>query len=177
MYRFGDSIYEALVDAYPEHHFLPWKFASVPRAFWADPKNQREFLDWVGVQLGLKSLEDWYSVSLEQLVEYRASRVAVLFGDSLSATLRAVYSDHKWLEWLFESKTGKTEFFSSLENQRAYVKWLQEMLDIRTLESWYQVDLVSIYSRRLKGARAHSLRSPRRFRFRFCFCFLTFPFS
>jgi hypothetical protein len=153
MYMFDDSLHDALADAYPEHKFHPWCFTYVPHSYWNSLQNQRNFLDWVGKQLNIQHMKDWYSVSVEQIGKFRGERLMAVHGDSLSATLRAVYSEHEWQEWLFESRVSKLEFFkSSLENQRRYVKWLEEMLQIQSLEAWYYVEQATIYSGRLKGA-------------------------
>lgn len=148
---FGDKLYDALIDAYPEHKFLVWRFSYVPRSFWRSRENQRAVLDWIGDQLGVQKFDDWYYVTLEQISAHRGARLIALHGDSLSATLRALYPEHTWKEWLFESKTTKSAFFKSIENQREYVKWLEELLQIPGLEGWYNVDQQVITSSRLKG--------------------------
>eukprot|EP01122_Echinamoeba_exundans_P016844 TRINITY_DN8668_c0_g1_i1.p1 TRINITY_DN8668_c0_g1~~TRINITY_DN8668_c0_g1_i1.p1 ORF type:complete len:358 (-),score=18.10 TRINITY_DN8668_c0_g1_i1:317-1390(-) len=152
LYMFDDSLHDALADSYPEHKFLPWRFTYVPHSFWNSLQNQRDFMDWIGNQLNIQQMKDWYSVSLEQMSKFRAERLIAVHGDSLSATLRAVYPEHEWQEWMFESRISKLEFFkASIENQRRYVKWLEEMLQIQSLESWYYVEQATIYSGRLKG--------------------------
>jgi hypothetical protein len=43
-------------------HFLPLTY---PRpAFWEDPKNRREYFDWVFQDIKLQTPEDWYKVSI-----------------------------------------------------------------------------------------------------------------
>jgi hypothetical protein len=50
---------------FPEHKWLPWKFANTPKSFWDLLNNQRKFLDWVGSELGVKNLEDWYKIRVK----------------------------------------------------------------------------------------------------------------
>ena len=52
-----------MTTVYPEHKWLPWKFETCPRNFWADIKNQREFMDWAGKELKLQDMSDWYNVT------------------------------------------------------------------------------------------------------------------
>ncbi len=47
---------------FPEFEWLPWKF-HVPKGFWNDMNNQRNFVDWVGKQLKYKNREDWYKIT------------------------------------------------------------------------------------------------------------------
>jgi hypothetical protein len=52
-----------LTAIYPEHEWIPWKFAKVPKNFWDSKENQRKFLQYTFTELGLKDMEDWYKVS------------------------------------------------------------------------------------------------------------------
>jgi len=49
--------------AYPEHKWLPWKFAHKPVSFWRSLDNQREYLDWLGKELKFTRMEDWYKIT------------------------------------------------------------------------------------------------------------------
>jgi hypothetical protein len=48
---------------YPEHEWLPWKFASCPPNYWDNVNNQRKFIEWAGKQLNIKDMSDWYKVT------------------------------------------------------------------------------------------------------------------
>jgi hypothetical protein len=63
--QYEDSLYQLLVAMYPEHDWLPWRFALVPRIFWDDAKNQRKVLEWAGKQLGVKQFSDWYEITVK----------------------------------------------------------------------------------------------------------------
>jgi hypothetical protein len=52
-----------LSSVYPEYGWLPWKFASLPRKFWGDVKNQRKFIDWAAKELNVKEINDWYKIT------------------------------------------------------------------------------------------------------------------
>jgi hypothetical protein len=43
----GNSLSKALAAAYPEHKWEVWKFSQVPKGFWKDDNNARNFLDKV----------------------------------------------------------------------------------------------------------------------------------
>jgi hypothetical protein len=66
--RFRDSISLMLTEVYPDYKWLPWKFANTPNNWWKDNKNKKQFLDWVGGQLGIKDHNDWYNVTTQVLM-------------------------------------------------------------------------------------------------------------
>jgi hypothetical protein len=57
-----------LTALYPQYEWLPWKFKRAPYGFWESATNQLQFMDWVGKQLNVKEMIDWYNVTLQ--VEY-----------------------------------------------------------------------------------------------------------
>ena len=69
------SISEIVQSTYPEHDWLIWKFRRVPNGFWNDKKNQRNCLDWIGKQLGIKDMEDWYKMSARDILEHGGIRI------------------------------------------------------------------------------------------------------
>jgi hypothetical protein len=60
-YRF--SMHDMLQSVYPEHEWLPWKFAEIPHLYWKDVKHQKRFLEWAFKELSLKEMSDWYGVT------------------------------------------------------------------------------------------------------------------
>jgi len=64
------------VELKPEHRWTPWMFKDyekTPRNFWGDPKNQREYLNWLGQHLGYKTMEDWYNITREDIKQNHGS--------------------------------------------------------------------------------------------------------
>ena len=57
--------YELLSALYPEQEWLPWKFETPPTHYWKSTDNQRKFVEWVGKQLNIKEMKDWYHVSIK----------------------------------------------------------------------------------------------------------------
>jgi hypothetical protein len=62
-HKYNGSPALLLSTVYPEYEWLVWKFSKCSNKFWEDDKNKRQFLDWVGKQLGIKEFSDWYKVS------------------------------------------------------------------------------------------------------------------
>lgn len=67
------SLLKLLQTAYPEHKFEGWRFAVVPRNYWKERENRREFLLHLMKVLGMKGFEDWYQVKVSQLAHQGGS--------------------------------------------------------------------------------------------------------
>ena len=47
---YSGSPYAALLSIYPEHHWIPWKFQTMPKGHWENRENQQAFFDWLWKQ-------------------------------------------------------------------------------------------------------------------------------
>ena len=63
---YKSSPFRLLTTAFPDYNWLPWKFehSPCPRSFWNDVKNQRNFMDWAAIELNVKQMSDWYSITV-----------------------------------------------------------------------------------------------------------------
>lgn len=68
-----------LSQAFPQHHWLEWRFASTPRSFWRDQKNIRTYMDWLGVMLNVKAMDEWYAIRPMQLKQYGGASLLVMY--------------------------------------------------------------------------------------------------
>ena len=51
--------------------------------------------------------------------------------------ITSVYPNYNWLPWKFiQSPKG---FWNDEKNVKAYMNWLSEKLNIKTMEDWYNV--------------------------------------
>jgi hypothetical protein len=57
--EYNNSIYRALQSIYPEFTWSPFLFQNVPRRYWREPNNRRQYFDWLAENLGIKTQEDW----------------------------------------------------------------------------------------------------------------------
>lgn len=58
--QFRGSVPLAVTTMYPNHKWEMWRFATVPRGWWSEPKNIREFFDAKAVELQIEDYEQWY---------------------------------------------------------------------------------------------------------------------
>ena len=55
---------ETITKIYPNYDWIIWKFSKVPNNFWLDKNNQKKYMKWLGEKLNIKTLDDWYKVSV-----------------------------------------------------------------------------------------------------------------
>jgi len=116
MKKYKSTIYSIVLSAYPSHPWRPWKFTRPPPKWFETLREKvllndkeavsllREFVDQVGQKLGVKSLEDWYSISAEQARPYLRHRLESL--SSLPLLLPKVHPEHEWDLKRFNSKSA-----------------------------------------------------------------------
>jgi hypothetical protein len=133
----------ALKKYYPHHQWLEWKFAAVPRNFWLDIENRRAFFVWLGEQLRVSTMDDWYQVAPMQVRARGGSSVLNKFyRDSLPEALKDVFPTHNWEDHRF--KHVPIGYWDSVENQRAYFDWFMGAFGMKTLDQWYSVKATDI---------------------------------
>src|SRR5689334_21048249 len=96
---YNGSPSKALQGVYPDHKWMVWRFGKVPKDYWdhlqGDHFEKKRMLDWLGEQLSITKMDDWYRVSLEQIRKVvPLSRLNN--NSSVSNMLRSVYPEHKW---------------------------------------------------------------------------------
>ena len=134
----------ALMDAYPEHNWIPWKFATVPQGYWKDPANQRRFFDELGKQLGIQELDDWYDkLSKKIIIDNNGISILSKHRGSPASALMAAYPEHTWAPWKFD--TAPMGYWSSKDNINQFLSDLSDKLLIQSLDDWYRVDLEQLH--------------------------------
>lgn len=134
---YGGSCGKALQTVYPEHDWLMWKFNSVPNRYWKEMENQVRFMDWLGVQLGFKTMDDWYTVTQDDFQQNGGSGLSSFYDFSPSKILENVYPQHKWLSWRFHSVPNS--YWEGVDNQRSFFKWMGSQMGYTKMEDWYNV--------------------------------------
>lgn len=71
-----NALTDCLIHSYPEHKWIPWNFhGSQYKTLNID--QEKQILEWISERLFIKSLSDWYRVSLEHM--RRVSGCSYLF--------------------------------------------------------------------------------------------------
>lgn len=130
--------------AFPEHNWDPNRFVKRPQNYWASPENLREFMDEVGVKLGIQKgeYEKWYKVTKAMLMKNNAGRALGYHKCSPSSLLRSVYPEYPWRRWRFNNVRGISklpkEFFQEMLSD------LEKDLGLKSPEEWANVSSVRL---------------------------------
>eukprot|EP01114_Cavostelium_apophysatum_P017565 TRINITY_DN5254_c0_g1_i1.p1 TRINITY_DN5254_c0_g1~~TRINITY_DN5254_c0_g1_i1.p1 ORF type:complete len:742 (+),score=155.67 TRINITY_DN5254_c0_g1_i1:67-2292(+) len=92
---YGNSPLRALKAIYPEHNWQFWKFSTVPHHHWDNEDDVRDYIKWVQGELGIEKLDDWYSVTLQQLRILGGGWLPTKY-TSLPVLLKMVFPEHDW---------------------------------------------------------------------------------
>jgi hypothetical protein len=94
----GHSMIETCKKLYPSHSWIEWRLQeTLPTGFWQNAENRRKYFDWLSSKLGLKTMDDWYSVTVAEVYANRGSGLlSNIFNNTLSDALLDAYPDHKW---------------------------------------------------------------------------------
>jgi hypothetical protein len=141
---YSNSVKKMLRELYPEHDWLEWRFVKAPAGFWNSHDNQRRFLNWVGSQLGIQRMDEWYKVTPSQVCELGGTSLLDKYGGSLSAAIQGTFSDHIWQPWRF-SKAPES-IWSNTNTLAAFFQSAADELDIKGLDGWYKVQPLSLMS-------------------------------
>lgn len=127
----------ALMQAYPEHNWMPWKFNTVPHRFWRLMDNQRRYLDWLAGEVGVKSLDEWSDKLSYSILEKHGGTSLLQIHGTSRKLLKAVYPEHQWQETLHF--TGNESKFQ----QRANLRTIFEKKSLSE-DEWSNVPLNSL---------------------------------
>eukprot|EP01027_Heterolobosea_sp_BB2_P018918 GEZU01026579.1.p1 GENE.GEZU01026579.1~~GEZU01026579.1.p1 ORF type:complete len:601 (+),score=135.41 GEZU01026579.1:14-1816(+) len=143
---YENSMLLALQGIYPEH---PWQEAGSPRAlngYWNDPKNQRNFLNRIAEELNVKTLDDFYKISADDVrSKGGASLLNHYYDGSLEKALQTIYPEHNWDVSKFEKASN--DYWKDPKNHRELFDRIGEEIGINQLDDWYQIGTDEIQAR------------------------------
>lgn len=124
--NYNNSPYKALQCVYPEHNWMLWRFHIVPSGYLdrlaGDTAEQKKLINWLGDKLAVKSLNDWYRISMNQIQKL----VLIKSSDILADMLQSVYPLHKW----DKDKIGKR----AKSSQRELTMAMQQLFPVHSTE-------------------------------------------
>jgi hypothetical protein len=91
---------QALADIYPEvESKAPRK--QVPNGHWSSIQNQRDFFDKLAIKLNITNPENWYNVTVNDIVQNGGSGILKRYNSSLIRALTLVYPERHWEPYRF----------------------------------------------------------------------------
>jgi hypothetical protein len=115
--HYDGCLIRALFNIYPEYPWQVWRFKKVPKGFWDDVENVREYFEWLGKSFGVTHLDDWYGYVclccdehvMNIAIRITGDRVSALRGGTLKRKAKGMfqvlcrlYPGHRWNAALFK---------------------------------------------------------------------------
>ena len=72
-----------------------FRFTHVPKGYWDNEENVKEYLSWLGYQIGISRLDDWKYVTSKTLALLGGDVVTAKHG-GLLCLLSKLFPDHTW---------------------------------------------------------------------------------
>jgi hypothetical protein len=110
----GNSLSLALISCFPHHNWQPWKFLQIPKRYWENVQNQRQFIEWLAQELLINDKEDWCRISLHQI--QRVAPVTLFDKYTLAHVLATVYPHHSWHNMNFSQEEQQDILFRAVSS-------------------------------------------------------------
>jgi hypothetical protein len=95
-------------------------------------------MNWLYIQKSFNSINDWYKLEQKDFFDYSGRGLYSYYNCYTLKILEDTYPNIEWYGWLF--RLTPNGFWNDLENQKKYMKWLENKLSIKTLDDWYNYD-------------------------------------
>lgn len=89
--------HKLLQTVYPEHNWVIWSFRIISKSQLTDKANRIDFIAWLGKELKIRSLDEWYRISWTQ-VNDKISKPDVFQQYRLEQFLQEAYPNFEWNE-------------------------------------------------------------------------------
>jgi hypothetical protein len=133
----SSSAIGAVKETFPRYDWKDWLFAITPRPYWKDPRNHRQYMKWLGQQLGIRHPSDWYRVTNQDFKDHKGGAFLINYDSTVSAAIMTYLPNYDWKEWMFD-KTPKG-FWHKKANRKRYMTWLGKKLRFKRMNDWYGV--------------------------------------
>jgi len=80
--KYENSTSKLLMGVFPHFDWIHWRFSGLPKGYWDEKSNQKEYIDWLGRKLGFQKTEDWYRVKRRDFMDNGGSILLSRFNNS-----------------------------------------------------------------------------------------------
>src|SRR5256885_2308773 len=94
-------------------------------------------------QLGYQCMDDWYSVTADDIEKNGGRQLLSSFRGPPSRALQSIYPEHNWMLWRF--KTVPHGYWEQKENQTEFFDRLYVLLGYKCMDDWYNVTQKDIH--------------------------------
>mmetsp|Transcript_21472 Transcript_21472/g.23969 ORF Transcript_21472/g.23969 Transcript_21472/m.23969 type:complete len:280 (+) Transcript_21472:42-881(+) len=133
-----------LLNLYPEHRWDVTEFhinRSRKKRVKRQPpptsllQHHRSILETSRSELGIETLDDFYSVTPQDVLGNRTRMILSNYGNSYSTFLMAVYPEHDWDVEKFS--TVPNGYWFNEDNQRSRINSVSEKMRFHALDNWH----------------------------------------
>jgi len=120
--RHGNSLREILKANFPETKWIPWLFPRTAPGFWRYRENREQYLAWLAEELQIYRDEDWYRVTVREVIQRGGSGFLDYYGLSMRAALCDLLPQYQWKPWLFQH--APRSFWKDSRNRKQFFEWI-----------------------------------------------------
>jgi len=102
-----------------------WDLPRLPHQFWNIKKNRTHFIEYVGRELSLQNIQDWYSVSAQKVIRLGGGSLLAHFYNNSVSKLITDTINYKWQIFKFQVVPKR---YWTLKNQIEYFEWVENRL-------------------------------------------------
>ena len=108
------------------------------QSHWDQKRNRKIFFEQLGKQLGYKTFDDWYNVTLELIHKNGGKWVPKYFRGSPSKALLDIYPKHNWMLWRFNTVPNRywQKMLKDPCEQTRIIDWCATQLNANQVEDW-----------------------------------------
>lgn len=99
LHYYNYSLVGMLKDIHPEFNWL--QFVQVSQWFWDKRQNKIDCLIWLEKELNIQQAEDWYNITVKQVIESGGAEFMTNYNNSISNMLNDMYPEFNWQPWRF----------------------------------------------------------------------------
>eukprot|EP00026_Physarum_polycephalum_P005388 Phypoly_transcript_05422.p1 GENE.Phypoly_transcript_05422~~Phypoly_transcript_05422.p1 ORF type:complete len:507 (+),score=23.77 Phypoly_transcript_05422:84-1604(+) len=140
--RYRHSPSSVVSHIYPEYDWKGWLFSETSNMFWNDNNNIRDYMSWLGLQLGFTTMSDWYQIRCDHFFQNKGRSLLMKFGSSPSKVVTNVFNTHPWLDHLFH-RLPKNSSKIKLEAV-AIMSQAEILLQIKEPDDWYRISKLQL---------------------------------
>lgn len=109
-----------------------------PLNYWKAPAARKGFLLECGRANGFASMEDWYKLSVQQILKMDGgSGICKVYKFSVLKALKDIFPQHQWEEWRFENKPQQW-YLDPVSSER-FLESIRQEENLEKMEDLYRL--------------------------------------
>eukprot|EP00026_Physarum_polycephalum_P002945 Phypoly_transcript_02954.p1 GENE.Phypoly_transcript_02954~~Phypoly_transcript_02954.p1 ORF type:complete len:796 (+),score=103.49 Phypoly_transcript_02954:213-2600(+) len=144
-HKYGGSTSKMVMDTWKDHKWHKWKFVQVPKGFWDNLENQKEFVEYAKQSLNITNFDDWYKIKESDLAKLGGKQLLQKHSASPSShhhppvaqLVMKILNDHDWdVSRFITVHPPKSPTF---EDRRALLQQIGNTLQYHKNEDYYKL--------------------------------------